>query len=75
MNNDTYLIVTAAEIELIRAQAKDGDPLADEEQRQLTAKHAQLLQQKSDFDKAPLIEFSWTDDKLWAVIIANLWIT
>ena len=70
MNNDTNLIVTAAEIELIRAQAKDGDPSADEEQRQLTAKHAQLLQQKSDFDKAPLIEFYWTDDKLWAVIIA-----
>ena len=57
MNNDTDLIVTAAEIELIRAQAKDGDPSADKEQRQLMAKHEQLLKQKSDLDQAPLIEF------------------
>lgn len=72
MNVDTELTVTNAEISLALAKTKEGDKSAEEAHQKLVAKRDELERRKKGFEATPFQEFYWTDDKLWAVIIAIL---
>ena len=78
MNVETELTVAEAEARIAKRKLDSGDPQAQAEVERLESAAAELREQKSqleatqpkDADGKPLELPYWTDDKIWAVVIA-----
>jgi Mn2+/Fe2+ NRAMP family transporter len=70
VNNEKQLEVAKAELELVRRRDASRSTEDSEAQQRLNETITRLQNKKTQLGERPKVDTYWTDDRLWAVIIA-----